>query len=122
MRGGLVGRFGPERHPRWGTVTLNNGVDIETALGSPVNVVAKGRVDYTSEDFGTYGQIIIVNHGDGYYTLYGHLSEILVSVGQEVPSGQVIARSGESGSLKGPILHFEVRKGGTPLDPEAWLQ
>jgi septal ring factor EnvC (AmiA/AmiB activator) len=122
LRGTLVGRFGPEKHPRWGTTTLNNGVDIEAPVGSPVHSVAKGRVDYTSEDFGTYGQMVILNHGDGYYTLYGHLSEILVSVGQEVQAGQVIARSGDTGSLRGPILHFEVRKGGTPLDPGDWLQ
>jgi murein DD-endopeptidase MepM/ murein hydrolase activator NlpD len=84
--------------------------------------VSKGRVDYVSEDFGTYGQMIILNHGDGYYTLYGHLSSIGVSVGQEVASGQVIAQSGDTGSLKGSILHFEVRKGGASLNPESWLQ
>jgi murein hydrolase activator len=122
VRGELIGHFGPEKHPKWGTTTLNNGVDIGAAVGTAVHAVAKGRVDYTSEDFGTYGQMVILNHGDGYYTLYGHLSEIQVAVGQEVQAGQVIARSGETGSLKGPILHFEVRKGGTPLNPEDWLQ
>ena len=122
VRGGLVGRFGPERHPKWGTVTVNNGIDIETEIGTPVRSVARGRVDYTSEDFGAYGEMIIVNHGDGYYTLYGHLSEIGVSVGQEVTAGQVIGSAGDTGSLKGPALHFEVRKGGTSLDPEQWLR
>ena len=122
VHGELIGHFGPEKHPKWGTMTLNNGVDIAAPIGSPVHAVGKGRVDYTSEDFGTYGQIIIVNHGDGYYTLYGHLSDISVAVGQEVQSGQVIARSGDTGSLKGAILHFEVRKGGTSLDPEDWLR
>jgi septal ring factor EnvC (AmiA/AmiB activator) len=122
LRGDLVGHFGPETHPKWGTVTPNNGVDIEAAIGTPVRAVARARVEYTSEDFGTYGQMIILNHGDGYFTLYGHLSEIDVNVGQEVEAGRVIARSGDSGSLKGPILHFEVRKGGTPLDPEKWLK
>jgi len=75
-----------------------------------------------SEDFGSYGQMVILNHGDGYYTLYGHLSSIAVAVGQEVQSGQAIAQSGDSGSLKGAELHFEVRKGGASLDPESWLQ
>ena len=87
-----------------------------------MRAVAKGRVEYTSDDYGTYGQMIILNHGDGYFTLYGHLSQILVAVGSEVTPGQTIARSGDSGSLKGAILHFEVRKGGTPLDPNEWLQ
>ncbi len=122
VSGSLVGRFGQEKHPRWGTITMNNGVDIKTPIGTAVQAVAKGRVDYTSEEFGTYGQIIVINHGDGYYTLYGHLSEIMVLVNDEVASGQTIARSGETGSLKGPILHFEVRQGGTSLDPEGWLQ
>lgn len=122
LRGTLVGRFGNEVHPKWGTVTPNNGIDIEAAIGSPVRAVAKGRVEYTSDDYGTYGQMIILNHGDGYFTLYGHLSVIAVVVGAEVGPGQVIARSGDSGSLKGPVLHFEVRKGGTPLDPRDWLQ
>jgi murein DD-endopeptidase MepM/ murein hydrolase activator NlpD len=122
VRGSLVGRYGRETHPRWGTLTMNNGIDIETAIGTPVRAVAKGRVDYVSEDFGTYGQMIILNHGDGYYTLYGHLSQLGVSVGQEIASGATIGASGDTGSLKGPILHFEVRKGGTSLDPEMWLR
>lgn len=122
LRGRVIGRFGPETHPKWGTVTPNNGVDIAAAIGTPVRAVARSRVEYTSEDYGTYGQMIILNHGDGYFTLYGHLSEIGVSVGQEIEAGREIAKSGESGSLKGPILHFEVRKGGSPLDPEHWLK
>jgi murein hydrolase activator len=122
LRGSLVGHFGPETHPKWGTVTPNNGIDIQASIGTPVRAVARGRVEYTSEDYGTYGQMIILNHGDGYFTLYGHLSEINVSVGQEIEAGATIARSGDSGSLKGPILHFEVRKGGSPLDPEHWLR
>jgi septal ring factor EnvC (AmiA/AmiB activator) len=122
LRGNVIGHFGNEVHPKWGTITPNNGIDIETPIGTPVRVVAKGRVDYVSEDYGTYGQMILVNHGDGYYTMYGHLSSIGVSVGQDVNAGAVIGQSGDSGSLKGPILHFEIRKGGTPLDPQDWLQ
>jgi murein DD-endopeptidase MepM/ murein hydrolase activator NlpD len=91
-------------------------------MGTPVRAVAKARVEYTSEDFGTYGQMIILNHGDGYYTLYGHLSEISVTESQEVASGATIGRVGDTGSLKGTVLHFEVRQGGTALNPEDWLQ
>jgi septal ring factor EnvC (AmiA/AmiB activator) len=120
--GSVVGRFGNEVHPKWGTVTPNNGVDIQVPVGTAVRAVAKGRVDYVSDDYGTYGQMILVNHGDGFYTMYAHLSAIGVSVGQEVDAGAVLGRSGDSGSLKGPILHFEVRRGGAPLDPMDWLQ
>jgi murein DD-endopeptidase MepM/ murein hydrolase activator NlpD len=122
VRGAVVGTFGPEKHPKWGTTTINNGIDIEAAIGTPVRAVAKARVDYTSEDYGTYGQMIILNHGDGYYTLYGHLSEISVSVGQEVAGGTTIGRVGDTGSLKGAVLHFEVREGGSALDPRGWLR
>ncbi|TMQ69798.1 MAG: M23 family metallopeptidase [Candidatus Eisenbacteria bacterium] len=121
VRGTLVGRFGPETHPRFGTTINNNGVDIAATIGTPVRAVAKARVEYTSEDYASYGPIVILNHGDGYFTLYAHLSEILVTVGQEIPAGQIIGRVGDTGSLKGPELHFEVRKGGTALNPEDWL-
>jgi murein DD-endopeptidase MepM/ murein hydrolase activator NlpD len=123
VQGDVVGHFGPEHNPRFPKVVItNNGLDIAAPIGSPVRAVAKGRVDYTSEDYGAFGQLIIVNHGDSYYTLYGHLSDIAVSVGQEVTAGQVIARSGDTGSLKGPILHFEIRRGGTAVNPETWLR
>jgi murein DD-endopeptidase MepM/ murein hydrolase activator NlpD len=68
------------------------------------------------------GGLIVLNHGDGFYTLYGHLSDIAVRNGQEVVPGQTIGHSGEVGSLKGPVLHFVVRKGSSALDPEDWLQ
>ncbi len=123
VRGPVVGHFGPEKHPRFGTTTLNNGVDIQAAAGTPVLAAGKGRVDYTSEDYGTFGAIVVLNHGDGYYTLYGHLSDILVTQGQEVQPGQPVGRVGDSGtSLKGTVLHFEVRKGGAALNPEDWLK
>ena len=123
VQGPVVGHFGPEKHPRFGTVTLNNGIDIQAAAGTPVRAAGKGRVDYTSEDYGTFGQIVVLNHGDGYYTLYGHLSDILVAQGQEVQPGQPVGRVGDSGtSLKGTVLHFEVRRGGGALNPEDWLK
>jgi septal ring factor EnvC (AmiA/AmiB activator) len=123
VEGTVVGRFGPERHPRFGTTTMNNGIDIAAGAGTPVHAVARGRVDYTSEDFAAFGQVVVVNHGDGFYTLYGHLSEISVKQGQEVQSGQMVGRVGDSGtSLKGVVLHFEVRKGGSALNPEDWLK
>ena len=122
VRGTVVGHFGPEVHPKWGTTTMNNGIDIQAPMGATVAAVARGRVEYTSEDYAGYGQIVILNHGDGYYTLYAHLSEILVEIGAEVESGQTIGRVGDTGSLKGTVLHFEVRKGGSALDPQQWLK
>ncbi|MBI1797312.1 MAG: peptidoglycan DD-metalloendopeptidase family protein [Candidatus Eisenbacteria bacterium] len=122
VRGEVVGHFGPEVHPRFGTTINNNGIDIAAEIGTAVRCVAKGRVEYTSDDYASYGPIVIVDHGDGYRTLYAHLSEINVAVGQDLASGQIIGRVGEAGSLKGPGLHFEVRKGGSALDPATWLR
>ncbi len=122
VRGPVVGRFGVETHPRFGTKINNNGLDISAAIGTPVQAVARGTVEYTSDDFASYGPIVILNHGDGYFTLYAHLSEILVSVGQQITPGQIIGRVGDTGSLKGAMLHFEVRQGGTALNPESWLR
>ena len=122
VRGDLVGRFGLETHPRFGTQIHNDGIDIAAPIGASVKTVAKGRVDFASDDYEGMGGMIVLNHGDGYYTLYGHLSDVLVKSGQEVFPGTIIGKVGDAGSLKGPILHFEVRKGSGPLNPEAWLR
>ena len=122
MRGELVGHFGIETHPRFGTQIHNDGLDIAAAIGTPVRAVAKGRVDFANDDYEGMGGMIVLNHGDGYYTLYGHLNDVLVHNGQEVLPGAVIGRVGDAGSLKGPILHFEVRKGSAALNPESWLR
>ncbi len=122
LRGEIVGRFGNEKHPRFGTVTFNNGIDIRASPGEAVRAVARGRVDFTSADYGSYGQMIILNHGNGYYTLYAHLSSVGVSRAQEVAAGQTIGAAGDTGSLKGTVLHFEIRKGRQSVDPMGWLR
>ncbi len=122
LRGEIVGRYGNEKHPRFGTVTFNNGIDLRASQGEAVRAVARGRVDFTSSDYGSYGQMLILNHGSGYYTLYAHLSGINVSRGQEVASGQVIGSAGDTGSLKGTILNFEIRQGRQSLNPLDWLR
>lgn len=122
VRGNVVGDFGLETHPRFGTQVRNDGIDISVPVGTAVRAVAKGRVDAADDDYGGAGGLVVINHGDGYYTIYSHLSEVSVSNGAEVPAGAVIGRSGEEGSLKGPSLHFEVRKGSAPLNPSSWLR
>jgi septal ring factor EnvC (AmiA/AmiB activator) len=122
LHGVVVGRYGNETNPKFGTVTFNNGIDIQAGMGEPVRAVAAGRVDFASDDYGSYGQMLILNHGSGYYTLYAHLSDVVVARGASVAAGQVIAKAGDSGSLKGTVLHFEVRKGRQSLDPLGWLR
>ncbi|MCX5801371.1 MAG: peptidoglycan DD-metalloendopeptidase family protein [Candidatus Eisenbacteria bacterium] len=121
VSGSITGKFGNNTHPRFGTTTFNPGVDISAPLGTEIRAVAKARVDYSSWLAGL-GNCIILDHGGGYYTIYAHASEVFVRVGQEVAIGQAIGKVGDSGSLKGSCLHFEIRKGKQALDPTAWLR
>lgn len=117
--GKVISKFGKKRHPVYWTVTQNNGIDIEAGYGAPVYAVAKGKIVY-AERFLGYSKVVLLDHGEGYYTLYAYLSEILVPTGAIVNEGEVIAYLGDS--LNGGLLHFEVRKKGKPKDPLNWLQ
>ncbi|UCE02033.1 MAG: peptidoglycan DD-metalloendopeptidase family protein [Candidatus Latescibacterota bacterium] len=120
VRGEVENPFGRRTHPQHSTVTFNSGIDIAAREGALVQSVGGGRVEYVSWLDG-YGRTVIVNHGSGYYTVYAHLSEILVVEKQHVAPGDVIARVGDTGSLDGPKLHFEVRQKAEALDPMLWL-
>ena len=115
--GKTVREFGRFRHPEFGTVTFNSGIDIDARVGAPVRAVAKGRVEYVDALPG-YGNCIIINHGGGYYTLYAHAEHSLVRQGNKVEAGAVIA---EVGDTEGSPIHFEIRKSKKALDPKEWL-
>ena len=119
--GRIVTGFGAQVHPRFGTRTFRNGVDIEAAVGRDVSAVHAGHVIYTGW-FKGYGNLIIVDHGNEYYTLYAHVAEIEAKEGEDVRQGQRIGTVGDTGSLAGPRLYFEVRYQGKPQDPEQWLR
>jgi septal ring factor EnvC (AmiA/AmiB activator) len=121
VRGEVAVSFGKHRHPKFGTVTVSNGVDYRAELGSPVSAVAPGHVEHVSWLTG-YGQCVILSHGDGYYTLYAHCGEVFVETGQTVSEGVTIASVGETGSLIGPALHFEIRRGRDALNPADWIR
>jgi murein hydrolase activator len=121
VRGSVIENFGENRHPKFGTVTRNNGIDIQAPEGAEIRAVEKGTVEFVDWYEG-YGQTIILNHGGGFYTLYAHCGSVAVSQGQQVAAGAVIARVGDTGSLRGSELHFEVRKGKTAVDPLDWLR
>ncbi|UCC11883.1 MAG: peptidoglycan DD-metalloendopeptidase family protein [candidate division WOR-3 bacterium] len=120
-RGTVVTQFGKIIHPKYNTKTKNNGIDISASYGDNVHAVAPGKVVYADRFMG-YGNMVLVDHLDGFYSLYGHLAEILVDIGQQITEGRIIGRIGESGSLSGPMLHFELRKDGKPVDPLAYLR
>ena len=119
--GRIVTAFGNQVHPRFGTRTFRNGVDIEAAEGKDVGAVYAGHVIYTGW-FKGYGNLIILDHGNEYYTLYAHVAEIEVKEGEDVKPGQRIGTVGDTGSLVGPRLYFEVRYQGKPQDPAEWLR
>ena len=119
--GKVVGEFGAQVHPRFGTKTFRNGIDIEVAEGTNIVVVYPGHVMYTGW-FRGYGNLIIVDHGHDYYTLYAHAADIRVAEGDDVKQGQIIGTVGDTGSLQGPRLYFEVRHQGKPQDPAQWLR
>jgi septal ring factor EnvC (AmiA/AmiB activator) len=118
--GKIVRGFGKIKHPKYGTVTFNNGVDIGASAGDPIRAVAGGLVEFVDWIEG-YGKCIILNHGGGYYTLYAHVASTFVVQDQQVEFGAVIAEVGDSGSLNGYECHFEIRKSKQALDPAKWF-
>jgi septal ring factor EnvC (AmiA/AmiB activator) len=119
--GRIVKRFGLRTDPELGTQIRSNGITVRAPFGAPIHAVADGRVLYAGW-FRGYGRILIIDHGQGYYTLVAHASELLRRVGDSVHAGEEIARVGDSGSLEGPILYFEIRKEGKPVDPKDWIR
>jgi len=118
--GPIVRSFGTKKDKR-GIKLTNPGIDIKAPYGSRVSAAAPGRVIYVSWLRG-YGQFVIVEHGQSYYTLYANLGSVMVDVADEVKAGQIIALVGDSGTLEGSRLHFELRQGKQQLNPVDWLR
>ena len=120
VKGKILSTFGRNENSKFNTFTVQKGIEIEAPLGAGIRAVHDGRVLY-SDWFKGYGKILIIDHGEGYYTLSGHASSLLKAVGEDVRAGDVVALVGDTGSLKGPCLYFEIRQRGKPLDPLEWL-
>jgi len=116
VSGRITSRFGYRVHPINGAHSLHTGVDIACPVGTPVHASAAGEVILAGW-MGAYGNAVVIDHGGGVSTLYGHNSSLLVGVGDQVEKGQVIARSGSTGYSTGPHVHFERRKDGRPVNP-----
>lgn len=99
---------------------FHKGLDIAVPFGSDVRSAAQGTVIFAGQK-GGYGNCVIVSHGNGLATLYGHLSSVLVSPNQQIKVGEVIAKSGNTGRSTGPHLHYEVHKNNTPVNPRLFL-
>jgi len=121
VKGTVSAPFGKFKHPEFAAEIVRNGIDIDAAMGEEIKAVERGRVVY-AERFSGYGKMVIVDHGERYFTIYGHLSEILKKSGDEIRKGEILGRVGESDSLAGAKLYFEMRKDGRSIDPVPWFR
>ncbi len=120
--GKVTSRFGKEKHPKFNTVTVNNGIKIvPTGQDKTIKAVHAGRVVF-ADYFQGYGNLIIIDHGLSYHTLYGHCANFLVQKGDLVKAGQPLAEVGDSDSLDGECLYFEIRHKAQAVDPLKWLK
>ena len=121
VHGPVSAPFGKYKHPEFAAEIFRKGIDIGAPIGEDIRAVEKGTIVY-ADRFSGYGKMVIVDHGERYYTIYGHLSEILKKSGDEVRRGEVVGRAGDSDSLAGSKLYFEMRKDGRSLDPVPWFK
>ena len=119
--GPITSPFGYRIHPIFGTTIYHSGIDIGVDEGTPVHAADSGVVIYSGSGLTGYGNVVIIDHGNGLSTLYAHNSALLVSEGESVSKGQVVAYSGMTGYATGPHVHFEVRVNGSPTDPMGYL-
>jgi murein DD-endopeptidase MepM/ murein hydrolase activator NlpD len=120
VSGTITSPFGYRRNPFGGGMEFHQGLDIAAPMGTTITAAASGTV-ISAGWYGGYGNYILIDHGGGMATGYGHCSQIFVSVGQQVQKGQAIGAVGSTGASTGPHLHFEVRINGKPVDPAAYL-
>ncbi len=118
--GEITSEYGWRTHPIYGDARYHSGMDIGGDYGDPILAAAAGIVTYSGWISG-YGYAVIIDHGGGISTLYGHNEALAVAEGQTVSQGQVIAYCGSTGNSTGPHCHFEVREGGEPVDPMGYL-
>jgi septal ring factor EnvC (AmiA/AmiB activator) len=121
VQGRVSAPFGKFKHPEFGTEIIRKGIDIDAPAGEAIKAVEGGRVIYASA-FSGYGNMVIVDHGARYYSIYGHLGEIVKKNGDELRRGEVLGRLATGDSPSGSKLYFEMRKDGHSVDPMAWLQ
>ena len=120
VNGVITSPFGYRNHPIFGRQILHSGIDIGVDYGTPVHAADSGVV-VEADWISGYGYAVVIDHGNGLSTLYGHNESLAVSAGQSVSKGQGIAYAGSTGNSTGPHVHFEVRSNGEPVDPMGYL-
>jgi septal ring factor EnvC (AmiA/AmiB activator) len=120
-RGEIVGGFGRHKHPEFNSYTFSNGISIAAPQGAEVRSVYDGQVIF-AEYFKGYGNMVIIDHGGGFFSLYAHAARIVKKVGANVARNEVVATVGDVDSSRGPMLYFEIRYQGKPVDPSPWFR
>jgi murein DD-endopeptidase MepM/ murein hydrolase activator NlpD len=116
VRGKVITSYGAKTNGK-----ANDGINLAVPEGTPVKAAEDGVVAYSGNELKGYGNLVLIRHSNGYVTAYAHASELLVKRGETIKRGQVIAKSGQSGEVGSPQLHFEIRKGSSPVDPLQFL-
>lgn len=119
--GEVVSRFGKHKHPDFNSFTFNNGISIAAAMNADIHAVFDGEVIF-ADKFKGYGNMLIIDHGGGYFTLYAHSARINKKVGATVRKNETVAQVGDTDSARGAQLYFEIRYQGKPIDPGPWLR
>ena len=120
VAGQVLTRFGMQRHPQFKTMIFRRGIEIGAHEGDTVRAINDGQVAF-ADWYKGYGKLLIIEHATGFYSLYGNLEQIALAKGDRVSKGQAVGLVGDTGSLKGPKLYFEIRYKGEAQDPLAWL-
>lgn len=121
VRGEVVETYGKHKHPEFNSYTFSKGLSISAGSGSEIRAIYEGSVIF-ADYFKGFGNMIIVDHGGGYFSLYAHASKILKKVGAEVARNESVATVGDVDSVRGPMLYFEIRHQGKPVDPAGWVR
>jgi septal ring factor EnvC (AmiA/AmiB activator) len=121
VRGEVVETFGKHKHAEFNSYTFSKGLSIAAAAGSEIRAIYEGNVIF-ADYFKGYGNMVIVDHGGGYFSLYAHAARISKKVGAEVARNEPLAIVGDTDSSRGPMLYFEIRYQGKPVDPAAWVR
>lgn len=121
VRGEVVEGFGKHKHPEFNSYTFTKGIYIAATAGSDIRAIYEGTVIF-ADYFKGYGNMVIVDHGGGYFSLYAHAARINRKVGSEVNRGESLGSVGDVDSTRGPVLYFEIRHNGKPEDPAGWIR
>jgi septal ring factor EnvC (AmiA/AmiB activator) len=121
VKGEITERFGKHKHPEFNSYTFSNGISVAAPNGAEIRAIYDGKVIF-ADYFKGYGNMLIIDHGGGYFSLYAHTSRIVKKVGADVSRNEVVASVGDLDSIKGFMLYFEIRQQGKPIDPSPWLR